>query len=119
LKGFEKDHVALVDLLHQLDTRIHENNITAVGQHAADVHRLLSQVRDLLLPHFQAEELALSKATLDDALTKQEQHDIEAKILKHVQASAQSNIRFAIMYYTLTEAERNAMFVNVPGFVTK
>jgi iron-sulfur cluster repair protein YtfE (RIC family) len=119
IEGFEKDHVHLVDLLHQLDTRVHEKDIKSVGPHAAEVASLLTQIKELLLPHFKAEETVLSREQLQVSLSQEEQNAIEGKILKHVQASPQSSVRFAIMYYSQSDADRNSMFGAVPRFVLK
>ncbi len=108
-----------MDLLHRLDTRVHEKDIKSVGPHAKEVASLLTQIKELVLPHFQGEEQALSREQLQKVLTAEDQNDIESKILKHVQASAQSNVRLAIMYYTQSDADRNSMFAAVPRFVTK
>jgi len=117
-KLFEKDHTELMEKLQRFEEIIKAKNANEVEKTATELKEILSQLQELLLPHLQREEEKFTHEKLSTVLTPKEQFDIENRIVKHAQKGPGSNVRFAIMFYTLSETDRKVMFAQVPGFVT-
>jgi len=113
--GWRADHEKLLVQLSGLETAIAQ---LRTGGPREPLQRAAKEIRDLLLPHLDAEESALDGFAVGKLLTPDEIVELEVASAKHGQRVGGPRV-LMLLVHELTDAEQQAHFSKMPWFVRK